>query len=252
MDRIDFTELRAEDVLNPNFISTYKERMEYFWPQLIRLNNNLYVVEQILYFPFKLFVDSIQEVPFFLLVRENFLDMSVLIINRLLNDDTERGYTLRAFKNKVMENALPLYKAELAQRTSLIDLKKLKEILKKVREIRNDRIAHAKDDFAFSLDPKDQLAITDIMILRDRINELFDILSFSEHWGKTYPCYDPNNSSAADADIVKVMDNLAFTSPLISLPEREPEYWLIRRNSLTEADIKLIKHYRWKLGWSQI
>ena len=101
MRHIDLSELAPRDVIDPNHFEEYEQGIEFFHNQLYFLNTDLYIVEKIVRFPFKMFVGPEMTV-FFTRVVDNTLDATVLRISRMIVDTGEDDLNLHNFKSKMI------------------------------------------------------------------------------------------------------------------------------------------------------
>jgi hypothetical protein len=115
--------------------------MLFFRDQLLELHTNTYLLEQILFFPIKLFVGP--DAFFFRQVIINFFDMSVLIIVKLTKDQGPGVYTLESFKNKVRQSVKPEYQTSFQERlrTQRFD-QRTRALFEKAKRLRDQQIAH--------------------------------------------------------------------------------------------------------------
>jgi hypothetical protein len=222
-----FSRLGPKDVLiDDDALSEYESKRAVFYNELVNLNTNIYIAEKIFDFPFDVFIGNWP--TFFRLVIDNFLNISVLIVTRLATDTDPDFYTLVQFKNRV-------------------------DLLEKARNLRHGRIAHLKEDF----DAESTIrSLSELQTLRDRLNSLYDTLSFNvgslfvplEYYEDAWhPRGDKDQS-----DIEKLLDCVARDSYVLNMPEQNPEMWRFARQELAEKEIDTINDYRKKFGLSEI
>lgn len=253
----DIALLDAEDVLMDKALLEYKRGMEMFYDQLISLNVNIYIVEQIVEFPFELFVAP-GETTFFRQVVSNFGEASLLIISRLASDTNQDSHTLSQFRNWVLEQVKPEHRLAFQERLkrSRFD-KEIRAMLKKAKLLRDRSIAHLTkaplpEDFSKGI----RLDLPEIKSLRDALNGQLEALSFNTEHMMLPIDYHPRVQYPVGSnhrpDIEKLLDSLVRDSGLLDMAEREPEQWHYRRPHLNETQVEQLNQYRRKFGLTEI
>lgn len=96
----------------------------------------------------------------------------------------------------------------------------------------------------------------DLNIIRQKVNELFNILCFSHGYSVEFIEYSSNvehpPGTDTRTDIERILDNIAYNSPLINMPEEQKEFWPHYRQNLSEDDIKIMNSYRRKFKLNPI
>ncbi|MEJ2746032.1 MAG: hypothetical protein P8123_10175, partial [bacterium] len=54
----------------------------------------------------------------------------------------------------------------------------------------------------------------------------------------------------ARPDIIRILDDIAMKSPIVNMPETEPDFWKLKKANLTQEQIDKINHYRMRMGIS--
>ena len=93
-------EIKPEDVIEPEFLDSYTERIEAIWHQVVKLNSNVYCLKHIHKSPFDLFEPMRK--PFWILVKDSMFESSIMIINKILIDTDGEALTLHQLKNKIV------------------------------------------------------------------------------------------------------------------------------------------------------
>jgi hypothetical protein len=252
MGTIDLSSLDAGDILNETALEYYKRGMDFFYlEQLVPLNVNLYILDKILQFPFALLVDP-KEMIFFTRVVDNFIQASVLTITRLATDKGGDLFTITRFKNWVLENVRSQHREAVQYRLKQVKFDQATRIMaEKAKKLRDARFAHTKREQVFSLEEQDRLDFSELQRLCDALNALLDALSFNVGRLMLPLPYAPDVRRPPDAnsrsDIERLLDGLARTSSLLNLPEKHPEVWAIRRQTLSPEALETINRYRVKL-----
>ncbi len=149
---------RLEDVLEAEFVDEYRQGMQFFYSSLVELHTNIFILEKVLAFPFRLFAGPDQ--IFFRQVVINFYDISILTITRVAADQNGDLFTLPRFKNAVVQHIKDAHRGPLQERLRAVRFDEAtRELLAKAKAIRNQRIAHLTQQFAdnFFQRPLEQL-----------------------------------------------------------------------------------------------
>lgn len=243
--------------VDDTFASEYEQGREFFFSFLVELNVNVYIIELILQFPIMLFSDGEVEKSIFLAqVVDNFLQQSILIITKLVGDqgrgEKKQVYTLRQFRNKVVKHAKAEYKEHLLQQLANSDFEtKTSALVEKAARLRDWYIAHFtpgffQESFAKTIQV-DRLRFSEIKVLCDELNKLFEALTFGAGCD-TLPRSYKNDTS----DIQRVLDSIARNSDILNMPEDRPSMWLYKHQMLTEDEISQLNHYRKKFDLPEI
>src|SRR5687767_3964757 len=84
----DLANRRPEELFEPAFVERYHRLHQDLWWRIIRLHGTFYTLEQLKAFPFdQLYAPN--QMEFWRLVIENFLDVGVLMLHGLVNDAGE-------------------------------------------------------------------------------------------------------------------------------------------------------------------
>jgi len=86
-------------VLEAEFVDEYRQGMQFFYSSLVELHTNIFILEKVLAFPFRLFAGPDQ--IFFRQVVINFYDISILTITRVAADQMEIFLLYRALRTQL-------------------------------------------------------------------------------------------------------------------------------------------------------
>lgn len=240
----------VENVLVEHALPQYQARMRTFHHQLTRLNTSLLILQKINRFPFALLVPP-EETIFFTMVASNFMDACLLIVTRLLTDTkTTNQQTLPSFKNWVLMNVRPEYKAALRSRLrSARFSSSTKTSIHVARFIRDTRVAHS-EKMAGRREPSFEFfGLSELEELCLEMNRLFHALSFDIDHILLPIGYEPQGQRLDEKpDIEQILDAMAERSFLVGMAEREPDGWLHQKQALGDDALKVINDYRRKLG----
>jgi hypothetical protein len=244
---------RSEDVLEADFVEEYTRGMQFFYSHLVELHTNIFILEKVLAFPFRLFAGPDQ--IFFRQVIINFYDVSILTITRVAADQAGDLFTLPRFKNAIVQHIKDAHLEPFRKRLREVRFdEETEELLARAKAIRNQRIAHITQQFAsnFFQRPLEQLGFNlgELKSLRDRLTALFQALAINATYRMLPIGYDTDTSQS---DIEQLLDGIADKSRILRMPEQQPEFWqTYRLPSLTDAEKDLINTYRRKFGLAPI
>ena len=244
---------RSEDMLEAEFIDEYKRGMQFFSSHLVELHTNIFILEKVLAFPFRLFAGPDQ--IFFRQVIINFYDVSILAITRVAADQAGDLFTLPRFKNAIVQHIKDAHREPFLKRLKAARFdEETEELLTRAKAIRNQRIAHITQQFTddFFQRPLEQLGFNlgELKTLRDRITALFQALAINATYRMLPIGYD---TDTGQSDIEQLLDGIAHKSSILRMPEQQPEFWQnYRLPTLTDADKEQINTYRRKFGLTPI
>jgi hypothetical protein len=254
---MDFSELEPREVMNEEAISEYERGMDFLYlGQLVPLNASIYIIEQVLEFPFGLFV-SPEDTTFLRLLVDNFYNAGLLTITRLATDSGKDLYTLLQFKNWVAQQINDEFKEDFQKHLKRAKFdKKTQEMLEKARGLRNTSVAHIKRDLVLGNVEQDRLNLVELKALRDALNFLLEALSFNKGRLMLPVQYHPDvvHPAGADShsDIQQILDHVARDSNILNLPEKNPHHWAAFRKNLSEENLRTINRYRAKFGLPEV
>ncbi len=243
----------SEDVLEAGFVDEYKRGIQFFHSHLVELHTNIFILEKVLVFPFRLLAGPDQ--IFFRQVIINFYDVSILTITRVAADQAGDLFTLPRFKNTVVQHIKDAHQEPFRKQLREVRFdEETEELLARARAIRNHRIAHITQQFAsnFFQRPLEQLGFNlgELKSLRDRLTALFRALAINATYRMLPIGYDTDTSQS---DIEQLLDGIANKSRILRMPEQQPEFWqTYRLPSLTDAEKEQINIYRRKFGLTPI
>lgn len=253
------TDANIKDLLLLDDLPEYQKKLVIIHSQLLRLNINIYLLEQILKFPVVFFYhDGVLYNTFFESYIENAFDMSVLIITRLSINDKPNAFTMEVFRNSVGKKIKSEYQVayEELRRTLKWSWKAIKPITDNLEELRNERIAHQKQgslenelmDSLSSKLQKRQILLSDIKRVCVKLNDSFDKLTFlGEAKFSTLPPLYQEGSAVGKSDIEEILENIAKDSSILSMPETDLDQWRHIMESRREQ-LEQFKFYRRKFG----
>lgn len=250
---LDDKYLLIKDVIVEDAQKEYNHALDFFNSRLLELNTNLYIVEQLIRFPRKLFLgDGPENTIFFGQTINNAIQVSILIITRLVVDQDGDLYTLTSFKKKVYTMIKPEYEKAFRKRLKQMNFdKQEKDLLEKAKRLRNERIAHfSKSFFQGYYDPtmkQEVLTFEELLALRDKLNGILQSFFLNTKPGMLPLSYDTFNS-----DIREILNRIIYASPILNMPESDSALWRQLQASLTEEDRKQLNYYRVKFGLEEI
>ena len=250
----DFIDRNEYEVLNPLYVEEYQLQINNLWKEVIRLNSLIFILEKIKDFPFNPLLSYNERGPFWPLVVDIFFRESILITYRIVVDSEPEAQTLPKLKNNIVRNICDDdYRLYFRQELGKLNFEKsIKEIKKRIENLRNTRLAHLSNkNFSEKIEEKmrnSYVRLNEVIELRDKINEFFSILSLGVDRGLLHPSYSISNNPNNQCDIDKILYLLAKNSHVLNMPEAQPEYWLYFRKSLDTEHLEKINNSRKKLG----
>lgn len=250
---IDISQLDPKDVLKDGAFEEYDAGIGFFFSDLVDLNTIIYLAEQIIAFPFDLFV-SRDDQTFFSVVMHSFYDSAVLTITKLATDQAGDLFTLLRFKNRVRELIKPEYRDAFDARLKEASFdSETRALLAKAKDLRNHRIGHTTQDFVAGNIRVFRPDISQLKDLRDALNSLLNSLAFNVEFGLLPIPYDSRTLRQQEkTDIEEILDGIAKNSRFLNMPERYPERWKYRRPNLGGDRLKSFNHYRRKFGLPEV
>lgn len=252
-------ELSPEEALLVESYPEYNLGIDFFYNQLMRLNLNIYYVEQISQFPFELFTAGQEEVTFFRTVVDNSIEVGLLIITRVAQDDSGTytpakagNPTLLWFKNRLREIIKPEYRTLLDKRLLEASFDAAsKALFKRAKLLQTERITHGAGDDISDVFPGNLAGFSELKLFRDELSALLAALSFNSK-PLMLPAHYLLQPQPPAPDIEQLLDAVAKNSPLLDMPEKQPEGWLDYRERLSEEKWALLNHYRKKFGLPEV
>lgn len=254
---VDLREVRPADAIESSWLEEYERRMNPLWQDLRLLNSNLYVLQKVSKFPIHLFTEPLRG-NFLDIVAVNLSSMCAMSIWRLwLDPDRDRrSLTLKRFSEDVGKHLRPKYRQEF--NTASANLKWDECALERVEKFRHKRMAHydSKCNLSPELRRKLWLSLPGLTNLRDTLNRMFEILCFGCERSVLHIAYDPKVQHPRDmdprSDVEVILDNIARNSPLLNMPEEQPQAWPFSRERLPEDDLRALNEYRRKFELPEV
>jgi len=243
------SEMEPIDLFHSDNYDEYKKHISLFHTsQLTPLNVNIFIMEKILSFPFDLLAEAEPQV-FFSMIINNFFEISLLSITRLIKDKSGDLFTLLQFKNWIRSNLREEYRDEYQYLLKEVKFNnEIKHLLDKAKKIRNSQIAHLMNNQALKDFPR--IDFNELKILTSEVNKLFITISFGVDSLLLPLEYSPRVKhpigSDNRTDIEKILDSVAKESLILNLPESDPIYWKSYRQGLSQDDTIVLNEYRMK------
>ncbi|MFA6135554.1 MAG: hypothetical protein WC869_16195 [Phycisphaerae bacterium] len=245
---------KLEELLQVPFIERYKSLHSDFWWRIIRVHGTLVTLDQLIQFPFES-IYAPNEMEFWRLVFENFVDITVLLLHGLTIDTECKAHTLQSFKKEIIEDKwlrsdkFELFRQTLRERKFG---KRVKSIKKCVTEMRNNYIAHRSKDEQSGL-PKEGLAgvtLEELWVLFDEVHSLFGALSFGSAYvtlaGDLMPSTVGGEPTRTCLD--GLLDAVLRDSLFVNEPERKEKLWPGRRKHRKPESLRVMNELRKRIG----
>lgn len=249
---IDISQLNPKDVLKDGAFEEYDAGMGFFFSDLVDLNTIIYLAEQIIAFPFDLFL-SRDDQTFFSVVMHSFYDSVVLTITKLATDQAGDLFTLLRFKNRVRDMVKPEYRDAFDARLKEAGFdSETQAMLAKAKDLRNHRIGHTTREFVAGNIKLFHPSISQLRDLRDALNSLLNSLAFNVEYSMLPIPYDSRVIPQRKTDIEEILDGIAKNSSFLNMPERYPERWKYRRPNLDGDRLRMFNEYRRKFDLPEV
>ncbi len=249
---------KPEDILRPEWVPEYNKELHAIYDQLVMLNHNIYVLEKIINFPYRLFNANTR---FFGIITSALFEASIMIAWRVAFDSNSEALTIKSFQAHIFKNLKsdeykePL-REDLKKYKQKYDLAKTEKIIK---DVRNEYLAHLNLEWYLE---SNQMSINERIVrlehlkqVRDAINDNFSIFWLDNEFLMVYPEYlskDHPLSCKEEDDVDQLLNMIARNSTLLNMPETDIEHWKIRKNRLTDDEKIVLNSYRVKFGLSLV
>lgn len=247
----------ASMMIEGEWLPTYEKMRNLIWQQLIELNCSIYIVERIEVFPFDLFLPMPDDRLFWQLTKNALIERSLLTLSRISADESSSG-TIQHFRGQVIQHIRD-DSVKKGLKKTLKEVKfdsKIRTTKEKVSKLRNKLLAHL--DIVTLINPtetKNMIPVIshgEITELLANIQKLFDILCFDHHHSLWYMGYEENTRKNQQTDIDRLLDFIAQRSPLLNMPEEQPEVWPLQKSQYSEQEITTLNMYRRKFGLKDV
>jgi hypothetical protein len=250
----------AKDILKPGALTEYEQGMTFLYYELIELNVNIYLVDQILRFPLKLFLleERAGKDIFLSQFIDNTMYISILSITRLVADDSPDVFTMNTFQNRLLQLVKPEYKAAYKERLrdNRFSDPEIRSIRNKAKDFRNKRLAHLTQDYFQQVYDKTikiiNIYFPDVKALCEKLNRSFSNLAFDAEYIMLPNEYWDDQPASYKSDIEEILDSIAKNSHILSLPETSPLRWRVVLPTLTQSDLSQLNQYRRKFGMPEV
>jgi len=244
--------LNPDEVLPEEFIPEYSSGMQFFHLQLVHLNANIYILDHVLEFPYRILLPADRSL-FFRFVFENSFYASLLIITRLTTDQGADFFTLPRFKNKVRRAMKEEYLGDFDDLLREAKFNShIEGMLKKASTLRSMRVAHSTEDFVLGNAEEPLVRFGEVKTLRDHLVVLFDAFTFNVDHVMEPLQYSSRvqvgSSGMSKSDIQELLELIAGNSFGLRLPESDPDRWVVQRSGYLERELKAFNHYRHVFG----
>ncbi len=252
--------LEAEKILDPKWLEIYKKEINAVWLQVVELNTNLFILEKIAKFNFNLFESGTN--TFWIFVGDALFESCIMCAWRIAVDTDGTSLTANQIKNAVMKHVVDATALkQLRSQLRKVDFdKKLKEVGKRLRDLRHKRYGHFNKQIVATTTTKGgqvpSISLQDLKLIRDTLNDLMQVLGLGIQFMFLPLDYDPTVKHPIDTDprpdIVRILDDIALKSHILRMPEKEPQFWKHLKKTLSEQVINEISEYRQKFGLPKI
>jgi len=245
---------KPEELFGAGFAERYNRLHEHLWARIIRVHGTLYTLEQLEQFPFG-YLYAPNNMEFWRLVIENFMDIVCLLLHSLVNDEGMDTLTIFYFRNEIMKGPWLFPEKRDLLRQTLSERKfdeTLNGISKRVNEIRTNQVAHQLIDRQ-SGSPQDavvKVSFNELKMLFYATQNLFGALSFGAAFvtlvGDLIPGTIGRQPTRTCLD--DVLDKVLRDSHFVNQPERRAQWWPVDREHMDAKELQLMNKLRKRIG----
>ncbi len=250
---------KAVDVITPDWFPKYEAKRDILYRELVTFNTRLFTLKKLDAFPFSLFLPFYGDRIFWQTVRNALIESIINISWRIVIDTDSNILTLRSFKNDIFQHLRSDTKSKqiLGRMIKLVDFEKqIASLEKKVTYIRHNFIAHLNEENQTNPEPQILINFTirqaDLETLLNTSRDLFNVLCFGEYHELWLWDYSEIVRSDSRTDIDRMLDSIARNSPVLNLPETDPELWKKHFIESSPTRIDMFNAYRIKFGLAKI
>lgn len=250
----DLANKLPSELFEAELAKKYSQLHDLLWKRILHLHGIIASLEKLDGFPFQ-YLYAPNEMSFWVLVTETFLDQSILHLHGLLEDNGKDALTLRRFRN-LMANATwrdgilrDRFRSMLAS-ARFDDSENL--VAARISEIRNHRVAHQLVDLETGglKGVMEGLTLEEIRALFNATHKLFALLSFGSGYvtlpGDMMPATVGGKPTKSCLDLV--LDAVLKDSYFVSEPELRKEWWPDEREYIDAEQIRVMNEMRMRIG----
>ena len=250
----ELAKCKPEELFLPPQAELYKQLHADLGDRFIQINGTILTLEKLSDFPFD-YLYGPNDMEFWRLVVQNFFEIVIIKLHGLVNDTGQNVHSIKLFKNQIMKwtwhdpQKHALFKQTLQERK--FD-QQTRSTAKRIREIRNNRLAHRLLDSQNGL-PKQLLtglSLGDLRQLFYAAHTLFGAISFGSTYctlaGDLIPGTIGGQPKRSCLD--KVLDAVLRDSDLVKQPELRTAYWNFERQYLPPEEIEIMNRMRQRIG----
>lgn len=267
--------IRAEDILNPNDLKRYKEKIDILAKDLVNLNHYLFFYEKIARFPFGVFAPMFEDRVFWNLTQRSFSETITMSISRILYEEPKQvpnkekephkkkkkkrnsNLSIPLLRDFIVESAKSGEREKVEAYFKKVDFSsELENIREKIRVYRNKYVAHLDEKILLRENNLNSASLShttfsELQLLFDATVRLFNAVYLSGYYDLWYWGYE-NRVNDQTTDLEQALDNIAYRSTILTLYENDPESWEMYREDITDLKLKIINEYREKFGLPKI
>jgi hypothetical protein len=246
----NFKQMQPADILKADALEKHQNEMAYFHHKLSELHHSTYFIQQIVDFPFDLFVLPAEDL-FLRMTLDNLAQVTILQITKLTTDNGKSAHTLGRFKTFMETAVKDEMQADYRRAMKEARFKpRIRGLIEKAKNLRDLQIAHSVSDYV------DAITFTEITEILAEMTKLFEVASFDAEYRYLIFSYDPTIKRPPDVDrrtdIERILDGIARDSPVLHEPERNPVAWPYLRQGMSPQKVEQFNRYRKKCGLQEV
>lgn len=251
---MDLTTLDPATIIREEWLRDYQDGLDLIWYELIRINANLFILDRIQKFPFRLFGVEEGRSSFWESTFVNTYDSIIMSLWKITLDTNSNSFTIYKWKNGIKNNLRNgehrhLISGEIDAASKI----KQKEINARITTLRHKVVAHLDKESNLGVSAEvmkeRRVYVHELRLLCEDLNKLFGCLCFNHEHGCLPIDYTGlSGDYKYSSDIDRLLERIADDSGVIHIPEEFPDEWPEQRQKYSEGDLEIINHYRSRLG----
>lgn len=238
----------THDVLREAALADHERLKTALWDHLIRLENNVLILEDIVSFPGRKMLGSGRRVLDW--VGENLYEYTIIVAWRLWGDTDRRSVTLGKLRRLLWDGIRAEYREALRDRIRhLKPAANLRDIFSRCRRVRHGRLAHIDEHYRFNEGTRPSgVSISELRRVSDFLKEYFNGLQFGVHSHFGLVSFESRPHSRSN--VQRMMELLVLNSAhCVRYDQRDRDaWWRSYGATLTPSEVEWLSDLRMRYG----
>jgi hypothetical protein len=223
-ETVNIDHLDTKDVLREGAIEEHEKLKKALWDHLVRLENNVAILEDLVNFRGLKMLRSAGRVVDWM--GQNLYEYTLLVVWRLWDDRDRRSITLKRLRRLMWDGAREEFREALTVRFhALLPPRRISDILSRTTAVRHGRLAHIDEGYQF--DEARRVAgvsVPELRLATDFLCEYFNHLQLGVHSFFELTSFERREGSQSQTE--RMLERLVLDSTLCRwYDERGPEVW---------------------------